>query len=70
MPAGGPSEAYYHSVQWWVVCLSQVALPVVAGVFMPVFYELRLTSIYEVKRLTVIMSQKIRNRYTLREKYL
>ncbi|XP_037787388.1 sodium-coupled monocarboxylate transporter 1-like [Penaeus monodon] len=48
---GGPSEAYYHSVQWWVVCLSQVALPVVAGVFMPVFYELRLTSIYEYLEL-------------------
>nr|XP_027221871.1 sodium-coupled monocarboxylate transporter 1-like [Penaeus vannamei] len=46
---GGPAEAYYHSVQWWVVCLSQVALPVVAGVFMPVFYELRLTSIYELR---------------------
>ncbi|ROT80075.1 Sodium-coupled monocarboxylate transporter 2 [Penaeus vannamei] len=48
---GGPAEAYYHSVQWWVVCLSQVALPVVAGVFMPVFYELRLTSIYEYLEL-------------------
>ncbi|XP_042863379.1 sodium-coupled monocarboxylate transporter 1-like [Penaeus japonicus] len=48
---GGPSEAYYHSVQWWVICLSQVVLPVVAAVLMPVFYELRLTSIYEYLEL-------------------
>ncbi|XP_037779304.1 sodium-coupled monocarboxylate transporter 1-like [Penaeus monodon] len=48
---GGPSEAYYHGVQWWVICIGQVALPVAAVVFMPFFYELRLTSIYEYLEL-------------------
>ncbi|XP_042863380.1 sodium-coupled monocarboxylate transporter 1-like [Penaeus japonicus] len=48
---GGPSEAYYHGLQWWVICIGQVALPVAAVVFMPFFYELRLTSIYEYLEL-------------------
>ncbi|ROT80073.1 sodium-dependent multivitamin transporter [Penaeus vannamei] len=48
---GGPSEAYYHGVQWWVICIGQIALPVAAVVFMPFFYELRLTSIYEYLEL-------------------
>ncbi|XP_069946558.1 sodium-coupled monocarboxylate transporter 1-like isoform X2 [Cherax quadricarinatus] len=44
---GGPSEAYYHGVQWWVICAGQFALPLSAVVFMPFFYELKLTSVYE-----------------------
>nr|XP_045596123.1 sodium-dependent multivitamin transporter-like [Procambarus clarkii]XP_045596124.1 sodium-dependent multivitamin transporter-like [Procambarus clarkii]XP_045596125.1 sodium-dependent multivitamin transporter-like [Procambarus clarkii]XP_045596126.1 sodium-dependent multivitamin transporter-like [Procambarus clarkii]XP_045596127.1 sodium-dependent multivitamin transporter-like [Procambarus clarkii]XP_045596128.1 sodium-dependent multivitamin transporter-like [Procambarus clarkii] len=48
---GGPSEAYYHGVQWWVICCGQVALPVAAIVFMPFFYELKLTSVYEYLEL-------------------
>ncbi|KAK8740683.1 hypothetical protein OTU49_002653, partial [Cherax quadricarinatus] len=30
---GGPSEAYYHGVQWWVICAGQFALPLSAVVF-------------------------------------
>ncbi|XP_069946548.1 sodium-dependent multivitamin transporter-like [Cherax quadricarinatus] len=48
---GGASEAYYHGVQWWVICTGHVALPLSAVVFMPFFYELKLTSVYEYLEL-------------------
>nr|XP_045596122.1 sodium-dependent multivitamin transporter-like [Procambarus clarkii] len=48
---GGPSEAYYHGVQWWVICAGQVALIPAAFIFMPFFYELKLTSAYEYLEL-------------------
>ncbi|XP_050715075.1 sodium-coupled monocarboxylate transporter 1-like [Eriocheir sinensis] len=44
---GGPAEAYYHGIEWWVICADQAALPVAAFIFMPFFYELKLTSVYE-----------------------
>lgn len=44
---GGPAEAYYHGIEWWVICAGQIALPVAAVVFMPFFYDLKLTSVYE-----------------------
>ncbi|XP_071518526.1 sodium-dependent multivitamin transporter-like [Panulirus ornatus] len=44
---GGPAESYYHGIEWWVICAGQIALPVAAVVFMPFFYELGLTSLYE-----------------------
>ncbi|XP_045116541.1 sodium-dependent multivitamin transporter-like [Portunus trituberculatus] len=44
---GGPAEAYYHGIQWWVICAGQIALPIAAVVFMPFFYNLGLTSVYE-----------------------
>ncbi|XP_063614505.1 sodium-dependent multivitamin transporter-like [Penaeus indicus] len=48
---GGPAEAYYHSVQWWVICAGQISVPLAAVVFMPFFYELKLTSVYEYLEL-------------------
>nr|XP_053635005.1 sodium-dependent multivitamin transporter-like [Cherax quadricarinatus] len=45
---GGPAEAYYHGVEWWYICGGNLALIVVAFVFVPFFYEFKLTSMYEV----------------------
>ncbi|XP_076034113.1 sodium-coupled monocarboxylate transporter 1-like [Oratosquilla oratoria] len=51
MVLGGPAEAFYHGIQWWVIVFGQVALPVVALTFLPIFYKLRLTSVYEYLEL-------------------
>ncbi|XP_076059411.1 sodium-coupled monocarboxylate transporter 2-like [Oratosquilla oratoria] len=44
---GGPAEAYYHGMMYLVVLAGQVAKPIVAVTFLPVFYKLRLVSVYE-----------------------
>ncbi|KAK3863991.1 hypothetical protein Pcinc_030257, partial [Petrolisthes cinctipes] len=48
---GAPSEAYYHSIQWLVICGGQISLPIVAILFLPLYYELQLTSVYEYLEL-------------------
>ncbi|CAL4148168.1 unnamed protein product, partial [Meganyctiphanes norvegica] len=48
---GAPAEAYYRGVMWWVQCTGTVAIILVAGIFVPFFYELRLTSLYEYLEL-------------------
>ncbi|KAK4321574.1 hypothetical protein Pmani_007644 [Petrolisthes manimaculis] len=45
---GAPAETYYHSVGWLVGIGGMLALPIVAFVFMPFFYNLRITSVYQV----------------------
>ncbi|KAK3878590.1 hypothetical protein Pcinc_016803 [Petrolisthes cinctipes] len=44
---GAPAETYYHSVGWLVGIGGMLALPIVAFVFMPFFYNLRITSVYQ-----------------------
>ncbi|KAK4292859.1 hypothetical protein Pmani_034402 [Petrolisthes manimaculis] len=47
MVVGGPAESYYHNVGWWVSVSGPLSLPIVAVVFMPFFYNLRITSVYQ-----------------------
>ncbi|XP_069188022.1 sodium-dependent multivitamin transporter [Procambarus clarkii] len=48
---GGPAEAYYHGLEWWYICGGQLALVAVALIFVPFFYEFRMTSMYEYLEL-------------------
>ena len=46
---GVPAEIYLYGTQFMLISLAYAALmPVMAFVFTPVFYNLRLTSMYEV----------------------
>jgi Na+/proline symporter len=46
---GVPSEVYYHGTIYWLVNVSSVIVAVVINyVYLPVFYNLQLTSSYEV----------------------
>ena len=48
---GTPAEVYTFGFQYWVQSLTNfISVPVMAWVFLPVFYNLRLTSSYEVVR--------------------
>lgn len=51
---GVPSEIYTHGTQYMVVALiNVVVIFIVITVYLPVFYELQLTSVYEVSRGTM-----------------
>jgi Na+/proline symporter len=46
---GVPSEVYYHGTLYWLVNVSSVIVAVIINyVYLPVFYNLQLTSSYEV----------------------
>ncbi|XP_045128260.1 sodium-coupled monocarboxylate transporter 1-like [Portunus trituberculatus] len=44
---GGPAETYYHNISWIVGMGGLAAIPVVAIVFLPFLYQMRITSVYE-----------------------
>ena len=55
---GTPAEVYTFGFQYWMQSFTSfISVPIMAWVFLPVFYNLRLTSSYEVVRneLTLIM---------------
>ena len=55
---GTPTEVYTFGFQYWMQSFTSfISVPIMAWVFLPVFYNLRLTSSYEVVRneLTLIM---------------
>lgn len=46
---GVPSEIYNYGTQYLIVSLTNViAIAIVICIYLPVFYELQLTSVYEV----------------------
>ena len=47
---GNPAEVYTYGFQYWIQCFTTfISVPVMALVFLPVYYNLRLTSSYEVR---------------------
>ena len=50
---GVPAEMYVFGSQYWMVWVGYaIAMPTAAYVFIPVFYNLRITSVFEVSYLT------------------
>ena len=48
---GGPSEVYFHNTMYfWIGVSFVLTCAVSAHVFIPVFYKLKLKSVYQVKR--------------------
>ena len=46
---GNPAEVYTFGFQYWTQCFTNfVSVPLMACLFLPVYYNLRLTSSYEV----------------------
>jgi len=46
---GTPAEIVIYGTQYWVICISFFfVMPLAAYVFIPVFYRLGLTSVFEV----------------------
>jgi len=46
---GTPAEIAIYGTQYWMVCISYLfVIPIAAYVFIPVFYRLELTSVFEV----------------------
>ena len=46
---GNPAEVYTYGFQYWIQCFTNlISVPLMAMVFLPVYYNLRLTSSYEV----------------------
>ena len=51
---GTPAEIYTYGTAYWMICLAPIFVaPISAYVFIPVFYSLQLTSVFEV--MAVIM---------------
>jgi len=45
---GNPAEVYTYGFQYWIQCFTNlISVPLMAMVFLPVYYNLRLTSSYE-----------------------
>ena len=54
---GTPSEIYTNGTQYWIIWLSYgLVIPLSAHFFLPVFYRLNLTSVFEVKIFTMYNS--------------
>jgi len=46
---GGPAEIVVYGTQYWIICISYCfVIPIAAYVFIPIFYRLELTSVFEV----------------------
>lgn len=49
MLMGAPTEIYLYGTLYWLVCVAIVFVALAANyIYLPVFYELQLTSTYEV----------------------
>ena len=48
---GMPAEMVVYGTQYWMICISYCfVIPIAAYVFIPVFYRLELTSVFEVSQ--------------------
>jgi len=45
---GTPAEIVVYGTQYWMICICYFVIPVAAYVFIPVFYRLGVTSVFEV----------------------
>jgi sodium-coupled monocarboxylate transporter 8/12 len=53
MVMGAPTEIYLYGTLYWLVCVSVVLVAVATNyIYLPVFYELQLTSTYEVGNIS------------------
>ena len=56
--AGTPAEMYVYGTEYWLISIGYCLLfPAAAHIFIPVFYRLKLTSVFQV---TVIKTTQIR----------
>ena len=54
---GTPAEIVIYGTQYWVVWVSYfIVMPFAAYVFIPVFYQLQLTSVFEVSALYAVVT--------------
>jgi len=55
---GTPAEIVVYGTQYWMICISYCfVIPIAAYVFIPIFYQLELTSVFEVtSRIDVIFT--------------
>ena len=52
---GVPAEIYVFGSQYWMLWVAYaIAMPTAAYVFIPVFYNLQLTSVFEVSFYTIL----------------
>jgi len=48
---GTPAEIAIYGTQYWILCVSFCfVIPIAAYVFIPVFYQLQVTSVFEVRK--------------------
>ena len=58
---GTPSEIVIYGTQYWMICVSYcLVIPIAAYIFIPVFYRLELTSVFEVIRCLTLKSLSLR----------
>ena len=51
---GTPAEIAIYGTQYWMICISFLfVIPLAAYIFIPVFYRLGLTSVFEVKKTLI-----------------
>lgn len=54
---GIPAEIYQHGTQYCSIAVANIAVLLINNyLFMPVFFELQLTSLYEVTQLSVLLN--------------
>lgn len=64
---GNPAEVYAYGFQYWFQCFTNfISVPIMALVFLPVYYNLRLTSSYEVSEPRRSYQHKTVNLFTCR----
>jgi len=50
---GDPVEVYHYGIVYWIIGIGYcIGLPAVAHVFAPVYFRMRLTSVFEVRDVT------------------
>ena len=50
---GNPAEIYIYGTQYWMIWIGYAMLiPMAAHIFIPVFFRLQLTSVFEVRNLS------------------
>lgn len=48
---GTPAEIYVFGTEYWLIWVGYlIMIPLTAHVFVPIFYKLKLTSVFEVKK--------------------
>ena len=58
---GNPAEVYTYGFQYWIQSFTNfISVPMMALVFLPVYYNLRLTSSYEVGRRDISLSHSFK----------
>lgn len=56
---GIPAEIYQHGTQYCSIAVANIAVLLINNyLFMPVFFELQLTSLYEVTQLSVLLNTR------------